>query len=116
LIEDRPRARTEDPEESHLAARSVKGLTEKQGAILALLGLAGRPLTDPEIREIYERDREAEDWPRQTESGLRTRRNELVKAGLIIKAGKKRLETGRMASQWNLPYRAIHEQAFGQAA
>lgn len=111
-----PRARLTDPEESHDAAASVRDLTEKQGAILSCLELVGRPLTDPEIRQIYERDREAEGWPQQTESGLRTRRNELVKLGLVVRSGKKRLETGRMASAWGLPDRESQIAAWGEAA
>ena len=41
--------------------------------------------------------------PEQSVSGLRTRRSELVKRGLVKDSGKKRkLESGRMAVVWEV--------------
>ena len=96
------RARTTDPAESHAAAASVTGITAKQDALLACLRSAEKPLSDIEIGERYEAHQTASAWPQQSESGLRTRRSELVKLGYIEKAGTTKLPSGRTAAIWRL--------------
>lgn len=96
-----PRARNTDPVESHEAAASVTDLTEKQSAVLACLKGAGAPLTDHAIGERYERLRESAGWPQQSESGLRTRRSELVAQGRVEKVGRGKLPSGRSAAMWS---------------
>lgn len=93
-----PRARLTDPRESHEAAASVTGLTEKQNAVLDCL--TGHRLTDHDLASRYESLRVDRGWPQQSESGLRTRRSELVARGLIEKAGTGRLPSGRNAAVW----------------
>lgn len=92
-------ARLTDPETSHEAARSVTDLTVKQAHVLAVLE-AWKPwggLTDERIRLEYVRD----DRPYQSESGLRTRRHELVELGLVVDSGRReRLASGRRAIIW----------------
>lgn len=73
-----PHARTHDRATSHEATESVERLTEKQLAVyacLATFGLDGA--TDIDIHRVYENLRLSRGWPKQSDSGLRTRRNEL---------------------------------------
>lgn len=92
---DGPRARNTDPETSHAAARSVTGVTERQRALLALFRHFG-PMTDVEIAENYPAS-----FPKQSPSGLRTRRAELVEQGLVRWDGFTRtLPSGREARVW----------------
>lgn len=97
---DQPRARNTDPVESHQAAASVTKLTEKQDAILALLKSRAGALSDPEIKAIYAQEEIFMGWPEQSESGLRTRRAELVRKGLVQRAGTTVLSSGRRAATW----------------
>jgi hypothetical protein len=91
----RPRARAGDPETSHEAARSVKGLSKKQRFILRLLRAA--PATDEEIWE------HVSEWTFAaiTPSGARTRRAELVAMNLVRDSGERRkTRSGRDAIVW----------------
>lgn len=97
---DKARARRNDPDTSHAAAQSVRGLTGKQTAVLTCLKRAARPLTDQEMALLYEALRTDEEWPEQSPSGLRTRRKELVEKGHVVSIGKRRLDTGRLARTW----------------
>lgn len=94
------RARRTDPEESHEAAKSVTELTERQDALLDCLRIIGRPMTDPDLAVCYRAGQKTHNWPEQSESGLRTRRAELVKRQLVEKTGTTRLKTGRSAGLW----------------
>ena len=80
----RPRARSTDPQTSHVAARKAReGLTAKQQAVLeCFIGSEG--LTDPELAHKYNlRITHGYGYPRQAASGLRTRRHELVEIGKL---------------------------------
>lgn len=99
----KPRARTADPTESKAAAASVTGLTEKRKAVLDCIATAGGPLTDYEMIDRYREWQADTGWPDQTDSGLRTRRSELAKAGYVVRAGKRALPTGRKAALWTVP-------------
>lgn len=58
------------------------------------------PMTDTELIEGYDGK-----IP-QTDSGLRTRRSELVKKGLLVDTGRRELlDTGRSSKVWGLPPR-----------
>ena len=67
-----------DPPTSRAAAESVslESVTRLQRAILNTLTLARRPCTDEEICERLS-------WMRASESGIRSRRAELLRKGLI---------------------------------
>ncbi len=92
-----PRARADDPATSHAAAASVKGLRDSQNAVLRVLWVSG-PATDEQIAVRYEH---LADAPRQSPSGLRTRRKELVERGLVVDTGHTRkLKSGRKAILW----------------
>lgn len=76
-----PRARTTDPVTSHVAADAIAGVTDVQARIIQLLTNLG-PMTDDELGVQY-RHRVPLGWPETSPSGLRTRRRELVDAGLV---------------------------------
>lgn len=92
-----PKARRTDPQTSHDAAESVKRVTDTQSYILQALR---RPRTDIQLVEAYVRIGKA---PRASESGIRSRRAELVRKGLVIDSGVKQvLPSGRKAIVWAL--------------
>ena len=93
----KPVARTGDPDTSHAAAKSVRNLTNKQEAVLTLFQGYG-PMTDETMRVKYLAS--GHRGP-QSESGLRTRRSELVRKGLVKDSGERvKLASGRMAIVW----------------
>lgn len=100
-----PRARTTDSDTSHAAARSVKQLRASQEAVLAVFQDHPEGLTDPEVALSYDRLKyyRPDAFPRQSDSGLRTRRAELVARGFLRDSGRrKKLRTGRKAIVWQL--------------
>ncbi len=91
-------ARADDPETSWAAARSVGAVTEKRAAVLNVLRNFPPGLTDHQLVQLY-----ASWHPNvpQSESGLRTRRSELVELGLVVDSGQRvRLPSRRMATVW----------------
>lgn len=89
-------ARRSDPGTSHAAARSVERLRDRQQAVLDLLRRLG-PMTDEEIAQAYAQF----DLPKQSPSGLRTRRSELQHAGFVEDSGERRTtESGRSSIVW----------------
>jgi hypothetical protein len=93
----RPRARGTDPQTSHAAAkRAANELTHKQQAVLEVFMLRFREsgghdasFTDPRMIREYNLRRHTMNWPAQSESGLRTRRHELVVKEKLEKVGIK---------------------------
>jgi len=93
-------ARTTDPDTSYAAAARVTDATEVQQRVLALLGM--RPMTDEEILAAYER-RYGRPDSRQAAESPRKRRSDLVRLGLVVDSGERRLLTsGRMGVVWRL--------------
>ena len=96
---DIPRARRTDRETSHEAAASVKDLTQVQRAILRCL-YDGKPMCDFDLLVRYNGrsfDLPAR-YPRASDSGLRSRRAELERKGLVEDTGEKtKLPSGRRA-------------------
>lgn len=92
-------ARRSDPATSHHAAKRVNlgNLRESQKEVLALLGRTG-PVTDETLVE-----KAREEGVRQSPSGLRSRRAELVDKGLA-EDSQERQETmfGNPATVWRL--------------
>lgn len=78
-----PRARNTDPQTSHTAAESVTNLTHTQATILRVLK---RPRTDTQLIEAFRRLKRA---PLASESGIRSRRAELVEKGLVVDSGQR---------------------------
>lgn len=91
----RARARRSDPDTSHQAAASLSSdrLRTAQSAVLACLRRHG-PMTDEDLVVRY-------DGVPQSPSGLRTRRDELVRRGLVVDTGDRRpTVSGRSAKVW----------------
>ena len=91
------RARRTDPVTSHLAADSVDNVTATQAYILRCLK---RPRNDSQLVQAYKAYKTA---PRASESGIRSRRAELVDRGLVVDTGRRvRLDSGRYSIVWGL--------------
>lgn len=90
-----PHARTTDPKTSHDAAKSVSNINKTQQAILEMLEWGTK--TDGDIiRAIYQRYGQI-----ASESGIRSRRSELVALGKVIDSGDRvKLPSGRNAIVW----------------
>jgi hypothetical protein len=89
-----PNARTTDPETSHEAAMSVTNITPLKQEILQRLMT---PMTDTDLYETLRTGSRLI----VTESGVRSRRSELVQAGLVRDTGERvKLATGRRAIVW----------------
>lgn len=114
MTEDKAHARQSDPDTSHEAAASVGNLTGRQGAILRFLennlekmmamgNLRKSHFTDFTLVQAYqERFKTMIDgYPNQSDSGIRTRRKELVERGLIEDSGMRvKMPSGRKAIVW----------------
>lgn len=74
--------RKSDPETSHEAAAKLGDLTEAQEEVLDLFRRHG-PMMDEELVATAAREES-----KQTESGLRTRRSELVESGVLAWTGR----------------------------
>lgn len=100
-----PRARRSDPQTSHTAAATVRGVTATHARIKALLRDEG-PMTDEQIAEAWERMVTIAAWPKGSPSGLRTRRAELVDRGEVVDTGRTaQTKAGRRTTVWALPNR-----------
>ena len=99
---DQAKARSTDPATSHDAAKSVRGITEKQHAVLRVFAVFGKA-TDEQWMEKYGTYEVQWSLPYQSASGLRTRRSELVKAGKVVDTGERqKMRSGRMAIVWSV--------------
>lgn len=80
-------ARATDRQTSHEAARSVSDLTAKQEAVLHCLRAIG-PACDVEWIDHYQR---VDIYPRQSVSGLRSRRSELEGVQRVVADGTRKI-------------------------
>lgn len=97
----RARARSTDPAFSHEAAASVGDLTNAQEMILDALRQG--PATDEEIYLRLPLFAKKSRKPIISVSGARTRRRELVDAGLVEDSGEHKLtEAGRKTTVWRV--------------
>lgn len=93
-----PYARKTDPGTSHLAARSVQNISPTQQAIL---GLLREGMNDESLINVYTALVRVGSAPAASESGIRSRRAELVKQGLVVDTGERsKMTTGRLATVW----------------
>ena len=96
--EHRALARYTDPATSHEAAATVTDLRKKQADVWHMLNTLG-PLTDEQLVDAF-----ASDWAtpiQQSPSGVRTRRSELARKGLVRATGTLRVtRSGRKAQVW----------------
>jgi len=106
-------ARGTGPETSHQAAKSLSSdtLRRSQYAVLSVLcGALDGSATDEELVGEYSVRCVKPSWniARQSDSGIRTRRKELVSQGLVENSGKKvRSVTGRMMIVWQVTDRGV---------
>jgi len=97
-----PHARTTDPVTSHEAAESVKNLTATQEEVLRIIRV-WKSINDVELVAQYKRLTPIYGLPAASESGIRSRRAELVKSGKVIDSGdREKLPSGRNAILWTL--------------
>jgi hypothetical protein len=95
------RARTTDPETSHAAAASVRGLNRSRGLVYAVLEALG----DATDEELYDEIVARHGIGRISVSGARTRRKELVELGLVVDSRVRRpMRSGRSAVVWALAH------------
>ena len=93
-----PHARLTDPGTSHQAADSVGNLTETKKAIFYILKY---PRTDAELIDSYNNLVQRNEAPRASESGIRSRRAELVQDGLVTDTGHRaKSPSGRNMIVW----------------
>jgi len=101
------RVRRTDPETSVEAAQSVQDkIRESQAAVLLVLSTYyPEGCTDTELIIMYRMQSNRLAIPRQSESGIRTRRKELVERGLVEDTGKRDiLASGRRSIIWKVSH------------
>lgn len=93
-----PQARRTDPQTSHDAAQSVKDVSKAKKAILSLLR---KHQSDMQLVANYTKLVRQNKAPRASESGIRSRRAELVRLGLVKDTGKRdRSASNRQMIVW----------------
>jgi len=95
-----PNTRTNDPQTSHEAAETVKNVTQTQQAILKLL--TAQQMTDEQLFPAHVRKAELGLWAYASESGLRSRRCELVRVGMVIEVSRSKTKFGRNSIVWGI--------------
>jgi len=92
-------ARNTDPLESHLAAASLDHFTlsKVEEAIYKLLDI---PMTDEELVKAYKESASLGLFPNHSESGIRTRRNQLHTRGLVRIKGVTINGNGKQVRIW----------------
>lgn len=110
-------ARVNDPGTSHEAAESLTPdrLRRSMLAVWECLEMWG-PMTDTDLCAQYQRNGLTWGWPKQSESGIRSRRAELCHHQLVRPVGTVRLASGRNAIRWAVVIErvATNTQSTGQ--
>lgn len=97
-----PHARITDPETSHEAAKSVSKLKDTYDTILTAFGTLG-PMNDEQLIKLWRVGVHELGWRSASESGIRSRRSELVAQGKLRDSGKRqKMQSGRMSIVWEL--------------
>lgn len=91
------KARKTDPATSHEAADSVVFVTETQDSVYRLLS---KRMTDFELVDVYRKQMRLGKVPFASESGIRSRRSELVALGLVEAKGEDKSLFGRRCLVW----------------
>lgn len=70
-----------------------------------VMRLSGEPRLDEELVADYGRLQKVPAYrlPRQSQSGLRSRRSELSNRGLLVEGEKRKMSTGRLGRTWSVP-------------
>ena len=105
-----PNARVTDPLTSHLAAASVKNLTRTKAGVLEVLQ---RSMIDEDMIDRYFDLVHRGLAPLASPSGIRSRRSELVEAGLVEATGFQYTASRRTTTVWRITMagRAVLEAA-----
>jgi len=94
------KARNTDPSTSYEAAKSVTAISETQTRILFLLKEYG-PQNDEQLATSYDYHATKGGWSLVSDSGLRSRRAELVGLGLVKDSGERiKMRSGRNSIVW----------------
>lgn len=101
LYQTEPVARATDPDTSHEAAATITPVTLRasQDAVLYVLREYG-PMCDTDLIARYRQYADIEALPKQSDSGIRTRRKELVTLGRVVLHGETTLESGNRSKTW----------------
>lgn len=100
---DSARARASDPSTSHAAAASIDDLPTRQREVLDVFHRWQGGMTDVQLVERYDAVARLSSKRRQSPSGVRSRRAELVTQGFLRDSHRKRkLPSGRQAIVWEL--------------
>lgn len=104
VLSFRAHTRHTDPDTSHEAAASVADPNKGTYArILRLMREHPAGMTDDQMFDVWSEESDAA-YPPISPSGLRSRRSELTRRGLIVWSGEKTvLPSGRRARIWRLP-------------
>jgi hypothetical protein len=95
-----PATRKTDPVTSHAAAASVENLTVTQKFIVQFLKAYG-PMSDERLADTWFAECRIGSAPYVSDSGLRSRRAELVAKGLVVDSGVRvKMRSGRQAIVW----------------
>ena len=106
--------RSTDPETSRLAAHTVR-LGGSQIDVLAVMREFG-PMSDDSLVRFMESACKGRGIRRQSPSGIRTRRRELVDRGLVVDTGNRvTLQNGRKAILWQALKPRIDQQQILEA-
>ena len=96
-------ARNTDPETSREAAESITGMNARQCAVLAVFKHPEPSLYASDERLIEAYRKAWGDNYHQSDSGIRSRRAELVRKGLIADSGQRvKTASGRNSIVWRL--------------
>jgi len=97
-IDSWPKRRTEDPSTSYFDG-SIESLRLNQNCVLQVFVEAMEPLDDVTLERLYS----ASGFKTQAPSGIRTRRRELLRFGLLKLIDKKgKSPSGRRACRWQV--------------
>lgn len=95
-----PFARKKDPATSKLAASRVKNVLSTRDVVLDIMTRKG-PMIDAKLISEYQKAAAKGKAPMASESGIRTRRSELVQLGQVIATDKvAKTPYGRAAVVW----------------
>jgi hypothetical protein len=96
-----PATRTTDPHTSHEAEISVVRVTQVQSAILQILSTM--KMHDEQLLRFYEAAMDVDAVPFASQSGVRSRRAELVDLGLVEDSGERvKTRSGRQSIVWQV--------------
>ena len=99
MTEEAAAARASHRQESHDAALTVNADSTRGRVLDVLRTRPGQDFTLADAVDWYDRDRAVMGWPRASESSVRSRVAELVRAGYVDLTGeRRRLPSGRYAA------------------